>query len=519
MLVVKPTQTLVMRPAVPEQVLRVVSSAKRLRYRDKGLVAVPHQMREVCALRSIGLRAPSPIRYYYDWPGGFAPYAHQEATAAFLTLHRRCLVLNDIGTGKSLSALWAADYLMREGLVRKVLILSPLSTLERVWGDSVFMHFFHRRHVVLYGSAERRKRLLKTNADFYIINHDGFNIISDDIDEQFDLVIVDEAAVYRNASTNRYRAFNKWRRKHPETRLWLMTGTPTPNAPTDAWALAKLVDSANVPRTFSAFRDHVMFKRGQWAWEPRADSSEVVKHVLQPSIRFTRDECGDLPDTITQTRVAPLTAEQEKHYGTMLKTFIAETAGQGRITAVNEAVKLQKLVQIACGVAYTDTGEEFALDCAPRVSAVKEVIAEAGEKIIIFVPLTGTLHMLERELSKHWTTAVVNGAVPRTQRDEIFRAFQDDTDPHVLIAHPATMAHGLTLTSASTIIWYGPITSNEQYVQANGRVERIGKRHVSNVVHIEGTKLERKMYHRLANKQKLQGLLLELVQKATEDGA
>ena len=59
----------------------------------------------------------------------------------------------------------------------------------------------------------------------------------------------------------------------------------------------------------------------------------------------------------------------------------------------------------------------------------------------------------------------------------------------VLIAHPATMAHGLTLTAASTVVWYGPINSNEQYTQANGRVERIGKRHTANVIHIEATQL------------------------------
>ena len=77
------------------------------------------------------------------------------------------------------------------------------------------------------------------------------------------------------------------------------------------------------------------------------------------------------------------------------------------------------------------------------------------------------------------------------------------------------MAHGLTLTSASTIIWYGAVTSNEQYVQANGRIERIGKKHVSNIIHIEATDLEYKMFARLKNKQKLQGLLLDLIQKET----
>jgi SNF2 family DNA or RNA helicase len=161
-------------------------------------------------------------------------------------------------------------------------------------------------------------------------------------------------------------------------------------------------------------------------------------------------------------------------------------------------------------------GENVEINCKPRVAATLEVIEEVGGKVIVFVPLTGTLHMLEKELSKHYTVGVVNGAVSRKKRDVIFHNFQEQTDPKIILAHPATMAHGLTLTAASTIIWYGPITSNEQYVQANGRIERIGKRYSSNVVHIEATELERKMYARLKNKQKLQGLLLDLIQDNME---
>ena len=199
----------------------------------------------------------------------------------------------------------------------------------------------------------------------------------------------------------------------------------------------------------------------------------------------------------------------------MLKHFVTEFAKEGTITAVNEAVKLQKLVQISCGVVYGDSVQQIELDCSPRVNVVKEVIEEVGAKVIVFVPLTGTLKMLERILSKQWSVGVVNGEVSTNKRNKIFHDFQNTDDPHVLIAHPATMAHGLTLTSASTIIWYGPVTSNEQYVQANGRIERIGKKHVSNIVHIEATDLEHKMFERLKNKQKLQGLLLDLIQEDT----
>lgn len=514
MLVLPQAKALALKLNSPERVLAAIPTAQRVNIRGQEVVVTPHKVEEVEALNNLGIGAPSPILYHYDWPGRFKPYQHQQDTAAFLTINRKGLVLNEIGTGKTQSALWAADYLIETGAVSKVLIISPLSTLERVWGDAVYMGLPNRRAVVLHGSAERRKKLLRQNADFYVVNHDGFPIIAPDIHGMFDLVIVDEAAVLRNPTTKRFRTFRKWLEKEPKMRLWLMTGTPTPNEPTDAWALAKLIDSPFCTKTYTAFRDQVMMKIGMYKYITRPDAPEIVKHIMQPSVRFTRDECFDLPDTVLQTREVPLTKDQEHHYKQMMKHLMTETGGSdGTITAVNEAVKMMKLIQIACGVAYGEDGNDIELDCTPRVNAVKEVIEEAGGKVIVFVPLTGTLRMLERELSKQWTVSVVNGSVSSTQRDVIFYNFQNATDPRVLIAHPATMAHGLTLTAASTVIWYGPIPSNEQYTQANGRVERIGKRHVSNVVHIQSTLLEKKVFDRLAGKQKMQGLLLDLIQQ------
>jgi SNF2 family DNA or RNA helicase len=515
MVVVEQARTLAMKLNNPNRVLDSIPTAKPYTVRGVPLVVAPHRLDEVRVLRNLGIKAPSPILHYYNWCGQYKPYEHQRQTAAFLTLNHCGLVLNEIGTGKTQSALWAADYLIQTKQIKKVLIISPLSTLERVWADAIFTGFVHRKFVVLHGTSEKRRKLLNTEADFYIINHDGFPIICEEAHGKFDLVIVDEAAVLRNPSTQRFKIFRKWMANNLPTRLWLMTGTPTPNDPTDAWALAKLVGSPFCTKTYTAFREQVMMKIGQWKFVPRPESVEIVKHILQPAVRYTRDECFELPDTIIQTRQVELTAEQKKHYSQMLKHFVTEMSAEGTITAVNEAVKIQKLVQIACGVAYGDDGQNIGIDCSPRINLVKEVIEEAGEKVILFVPLTGTLHMLEKELSKHWSVAVVNGEVSSSKRNQIFHDFQHAKIPHVLIAHPATMAHGLTLTSASTIIWYGPINSNEQYVQANGRIERIGKRQISNVVHIEATDLEHKMYERLKNKQKLQGLLLDLIQQQT----
>jgi SNF2 family DNA or RNA helicase len=423
------------------------------------------------------------------------------------------MVLNDIGTGKTLSALWAADYLMNAGLVHKCLVLSPLSTIDRVWADGIFHSFPNRTFATLHGTAEKRRRLMKLDHDFYIVNHDGFRIIEPLITDEFDLIIVDEAAVYRNAKSQRFKQFYKFTDNSPPSRrFWLMTGTPTPNAPTDAYALGKILGNPQVPRLFSTFRDRVMFKVGQWKWMPKPNAMHYAHQILHPSVRFKRDDCVDLPPTVIQRRTAELSTAQKAAYKDMQSELVIDLGKDGYIDAANEAVKLQKLVQICAGAVYNSKRDTFAIDCTSRVSAVKQIIEETNEKVIVFVSLSGALKMLATELEKDYTVAVVEGAVSSNKRSLIFQDFQHAKDPRILVAHPGTMAHGLTLTAASTVVWFIPPTSNEIYTQANGRIERIGKRFSSNVVHISGTKLEDMMYSRLENKQKMQGVLLDLLQ-------
>lgn len=516
MIIHEPTKSVVLKLKNPEQVVASVPNSKIVNVRGQQIVLAPYHLDSARILQNLNIKVPSPIKTQYDWPGRFKPFHHQAETASFLTLNKKCFVLNEIGTGKTQAALWAADYLMKLGVVEKALILSPLSTLQRVWGDGIFGSFIHRRFVELYGSADRRHKLLATDADFYIINHDGFGIIADAAVGMFDLVIIDEAAVYRNATTTRFKKLMSWLHKHPDIHLWLMTGTPTPNAPTDAWAQAKLIGSRYLTKNFTSFRELTMMKIGPYKWVPRPESTAIVQHVLQPAIRFDRAECFDLPETIVQTRTVKMTPKQTKYYTKMYKNLVVdledEYREQGTIVAVNHAAKVQKLIQIACGVVYDEDSEALDLDATPRVNLVREIIEEAGQKVILFAPLTGVIEMLSKELSKYFTTAIVNGQVSATKRNKIFSDFQHEADPKVLIAHPGTMSHGLTLTSANTIIWYAPITSNEQYTQANGRIERIGKTSVSNVVHIEATELEKEMYSRLQRKSKMQGVLLDLIQ-------
>ena len=479
----------------------------------KQYLVVPHKIQETTILRNLGLNAPSPIETQYKWPGRYKPFAHQIVTAAFLTLNPRAFVLNDIGTGKTLSAYWAADYLMRQGLVRRVLVVSPLSTLERVHGDALYQNFPNRSFTVLHGSAAKRKQLAQADFDFYIINHDGVEVIARTLAERadLDLVIIDELAAYRNGTTARWKALRGILR--PDQRVWGMTGTPTPNEPTDAYAQVKLIRPGVVGEysSFTAFKMATMTKVSMFKFAPKPDAMDRVHAIMQPAIRFGRDECLDLPECLTEMRSVDLTPAQRKAYTEMMKALVTQV-GEGKVTALNEAIKLMRLMQIVSGVAYDEKAEHLQIDCAPRLRVLKEIIEEAGQKVIVYVPFQGNLELLQKEISKYVSCAMVYGQTPTKERNETFYQFQNKPNPRVLIAQPACMSHGLNLQEASTIVWWAPVNSNDIYTQANGRMNRAGQKNAMTVFHLASTEIERNVYKRLETKEKLQGVLLDMVE-------
>lgn len=511
MLVSTKHKHLLVNARYPNKIMAVIPTAKSFQYQGRTLLAVPHKLDEVQVLNNLGLRAPSPMAYYYEWPGKYVPFEAQRVTGSFASIHRRAYILNDLGTGKTMSVLWAADWLMRIGAVKKALVMCPLSTMERTWGDEIFNSFPDRKASIVYGSAERRVKMLRDpDADFYVINHHGIKIkqVLAELQRRpdIDLIIIDELAVFRNSKSDLWKAANKIVKQR--SWVWGMTGTPTPNAPTDAFGQCKLITPDSVPKYYGAFRDEVMRPDGPFGWKPRRDAMDRVYMAMQPAVRFSRDDCIDLPPCMYSTRTCPLSPEADKAYKEM-KRELKTASEAGQVTAVNKAVMTSKLVQIACGVAYGKGGDEVLLPSPSRLDALFEIVEESTGKVIVFVPFTAPLDMIAGALGQAGIkAAVIDGRVGKSARDEIFRAFQQDHEPRVLVAQPAAMSHGLTLTEANTIVWYAPPTSNEIYQQANGRITRPGQKQNQFIIHLEGTPIERVMYKRLEERGSMQDVLL-----------
>lgn len=506
-----------------DQPLRIGNCVPGSKLLSHTQVAVPCTIEAMQVMRQLGYEATSPILHDYDWPGRFKPFEHQKHMAAFMTLHPRCFNLSDMGTGKTLSTLWALDYLRRKGLVKKTVILSPLSTIYRVWEDEIFTHFMSRLKVsVLYGDRKKRLEALDDDADIYIINHDGVGVGSARGNRKFELgdlgqflrnredinaVVVDEGSVYKDSTTNRYKALKLALAHKPY--LWWLTGTPVPVEPTNAWAQAKIV-RPDYHESFMGFRDRTMYKVTTFKWAPKKGANEIAASILQPAVRFNRDDCLDLPDVMIETRDVELSPAQKKAYDEIKKTLKVEI-GKGQITAINEASLRTKLIQISCGAVYGPDHEANKIDCAPRLAALHEVIEQAGRKILIFAPLTSVINLLYSELSKNYSVEKVTGNVSAGKRNEIFRDFQQETNPRIIVADPRTMAHGLTLTAAATTIWYGPTDQPEIYQQANKRMDRPGQTSKMLIVRLAATPVEREIFRRLDSRENMQGVILDLI--------
>lgn len=466
-------------------------------------------------------RLPGPAFAGWAFGGKHDPYIHQRTTVDFLTQHRKCFVLNGMGTGKTSSAIWAAEFLISMGIVKRVLILSPLSTLRAVWEREIFMLRPMRKVAVAHGGKDKRQKAVKSDATYVITNHDAMRLTDMNpamLAAEFDLVIVDEAAVFKTWSSGsmptRYRAMLKL--AQAIDRLWLMTGTPMPNSPLDAWALIKLVDSSfRMSRT--AFQNRTMRQVSEYRWLPKPDATDTVARMMQPAIRFSKkDVLAYLPPKVFTGREVPLSKEQEAARKELKKKAVLEHKGQ-KITAVNAAVLLGKILQIASGVVFDEDGRTVELDATPRLTEIERLVKETEGKTLVFATFTETVKRIDRYLRKQGIrSARIYGDTALGQRTRIIKQFQDTDELDVIVAHPGTMAHGITLTEADLVVWATPIMSNELFEQANERPDRPGQKRVITIAQVYGTPEEQQIYRRLRERGEMQADLLRLAEEFME---
>lgn len=474
---------------------------------------VPHDLRSVLLLRHMGVEVPNPMLEYYSWEGG-TPFDIQRKTCRMLTENPRAYVLNEMGTGKTKTVLWAWDYMNKQGFAKKLLVVCKRSNLYFTWAAEAFATLPNRKCIVLYGSKSQRLKLLAEDADIYVINHDGMDVIGKELwaRSDIDTLCLDELAVYRNNS-ERSKKMRKFAKRFPV--VWGLTGSPMPHEPVDVWGQAKIITPATVPEYRTRCKEMLMDRNSQYVWTPKPNALELAHAMMKPSVRFSLDEVMELPQITYRDYQVALSSEQRDKYEEVRRAM-ASMIKEKVITAANAGVAMNKLLQIAGGWVYTNNKETVRLDPTPRIIALADLIDEAEHKVIVAVPYR---HMIEG-ISKIFSMkgvgidhCVVHGGT--TGRDEIFSDFQNTNKYKVMVCHPQTVSHGLTLTAASIAIWYLPVTSWEIYEQFNARIRRVGQAHKQQIINLVGSKIEMRVYSILRKCEAMQDRFLDMVEEAT----
>jgi hypothetical protein len=331
--------------------------------------------------------------------------------------------------------------------------------------------------------------------------------------------VVDEFSMFKNHRSNRSQAARAILSSLDY--LWLLSGTPTPNGPLDAYGPAKIMNNAN-GESFKSYESRTMWPISQFKSVPRKGSHETALAMLQPAVRFKMVDCVDVPPILPAQLIdVEMTPEQKKSYKEM-KNEAVMLVENGVISAVNEAALRSKLIQIACGAVYENRPEGrvvHRLDARPRLAAVEELIEWNGSKVIVLAPLTGVLELLYDHFTslkvdgaQRYKCGLINGQVKLKQRNEIIRDFQEG-ELDILFADPGTMSHGLDLSVSKLLVWFCLPDKTEQYLQANERIRGPKQTQPTLVAQLAATPTEREIYRRLEANESLQGVMLSLVRE------
>lgn len=488
---------------------------------------VPHSETETYLLRQLGFEVPAPILTQYTFPMQMGKNAFdvQKKTCALLTMAQRAYVLNGMGTGKTKTAIWSFDYLKAHGRAKRMLVICPRSTMTFTWMREVFEVDANMRVKVLHGSKQvRLERLKDPNTDVFVINHDGIKVIGNELlaavtGGYIDVICIDELAAFRN-KCDRTKIMVKLAEKTPW--VWGMTGSPMPHLPTDVYYQCKVITPHSVPKYFSHFEQELMYKLTNTTFSkllPKPDAVQRAYDVMQPAVRFTIDEVTELPPCVERFIDVEMGTLQTKVYKEIVNHCQSAAIKGELISAVNAGAAMNKLLQISLGWVYaSQTGNSVPLDNKNRIEALLDGIESTDRKVLVFVPfkhaLRGISEALDKEKIEH---CVVSGDTTDRERNKYFHLFQNTEKYRVLVAHPQCLAHGITLTAADTIIWFGPSLSNEIYDQANHRIKRVGQKHKQQIIHLQSTAVERKVYRMLQAQADVQKNFLQMFADTNEE--
>ncbi len=445
----------------------------------------------------------------------FKPYAYQQKGINWILEHERCGCLWDMGLGKTIVTLIAVEKLIYDYLeVSKILIIAPIRVATSTWPDEIrkWKEVSHLRYSVVVGSPSQRKKALDTDADIYIINRENVVWLIDNHKWDFDMCVIDELSSFKNNQAKRFKALRKYIGRCK--RVVGLTGTPAPNGLMDLWPQMYLLDQGErLGKTIGRYREKY-FKPGRsngyivYDYIPVNGAEEkIYESISDICISMKKEDYLDMPTRKYIDVAVELDSKIIKRYKQFEKESIIEFSQNETLIANNAAAICNKLQQISNGSVYTENKEVLDIH-NHKLDALEDLIESAnGQPVIVFYAFQ---HDRDKIQSRFDTYEI--------QSNDDVRKWNEGQIP-ILLAHPASIGHGLNLQyGGRIIIWYGLTWSLELYQQANDRLYRQGQDKTVLVYHIIGKgTIDERIIKALKNKENIQDALIEYMKNKIEN--
>lgn len=412
----------------------------------------------------------------------FKPHDYQLYCINRMLNEPRLGLFLNMGLGKTVITLTVLNELIfYRKTINKVLIIAPKRVAETTWSDEKdkWDHLKHLKISKILGSRSEREEAIKREADIYIINRENVQwLIENHRDEwKWDTVVIDELSSFKNSSSKRFKRL-KIMLPHIK-RLYGLTGTPAANGYLDLWAQVYLLDEGKrLFKTLRQYKDtyflpdkrnsHVIF-----TYKLKDGAERLIKERIDDiCISLKSGDYIEMPDCVYQEHSLRLSDSTLKKYRILERDLVLELA-ETDITAVNAGVLTNKLLQIASGSVYDETGDYHTIH-TEKLEVLKEIIEQAGSPVLVFYNFKH-----ERDL------ILKNFKEAKMLEDERQVREWNRGEIPILVAHPASCAYGLNLQAGGHhVVWFSPTWNLEQYEQANARLNRQGQTETVTISHI-----------------------------------
>jgi SNF2 family DNA or RNA helicase len=426
------------------------------------------------------------------------PYAHQ-ITALEKSWNKKVFAyFMEMGTGKTKVAIDNMAMLYDNGKINGALIIAPKGVYKNWYSQEIPTHLANhiKPKTVLWQATINQKQqklldtLFETGHDFHILvmnveafsTKKGVDFAGRFLNSHNTFMVIDESTTIKNPGAKRTKnivslgKYAKYRR--------IMTGSPVTKSPLDLYKQCEFLDEYLLDHSsYYTFRTrYAIMRKANF----NGRSVEIVvgyknlgelSDKLKPfSYRVLKDDCLDLPKKTFMKRVITLSAEQHKVYKQMKEMALAQLNGK-LLTTANALSQLMRLHQITCGHFKANDGSTQTVK-NNRLNELTELLEEVEGKAIIWAHYQYDVQTVIEAIKKEYgDDSVVDyyGKTPNEERQDNIKKFQSDPKCRFLVGTPSTGGYGLTLTAASTMIYYSNGYDLEKRQQSEARIDRIGQ--------------------------------------------